>query len=153
RPLVRRLERGRDRRPPRADRKARLPRMARRRLRVVEPGNCVARPRLGLRRRGLSGCPAGARLAGRPRRADCGCTRSRDEDRPRPPPEPHVRPPPVVPAVARVARQPSSRLVHLARPEARRLPAEQLALILWRRPRVDARPPNGARGPPPLSPP
>ncbi len=35
-------------------------------------------------------------------------------------PEPHLRPAPVVRRVARVARQPEARLVHLARPGARR---------------------------------
>ena len=51
--------------------------------------------------------------------------------------EPHLRPAPVVRRVARRARQPQARLVHLARPGAGRRPAEQLAQRL-RRQRLEA---------------
>ena len=47
-------------------------------------------------------------------------------------PEPHLRPAPLVPGVARLARQPEARLVPLARPGARRRPAQQLAEQLRR---------------------
>ena len=46
--------------------------------------------------------------------------------------QPHLRPAPLVPRVALVARQPEARLVHLARPGAGRRAAEQLARALRR---------------------
>ena len=69
-------------------------------------------------------------LAARPRARAEGAGRLRAQ--------PHLRPASVVHRVARLARQPEARLVRLARPQARRLAAQQLAVDL-RRPGLVAR--------------
>ena len=114
------------------------PRLARRRRAVADADQSVADVRLRLRRQRLLRRRPAVRHARRRRPADRRSASARHARHPRPRPEPHVARARLVPRVARVAHVAAARLVHLARPGARRRAAEQLGEQL-RRAGVDAR--------------
>ncbi len=107
-------------------RAARVPRVARHRRDLAQPGTPFAERRLGLRRRRLHGHPPGSRHARGPRPARRRSRAPRNQGAPRSRPEPLVRSAPVVSRAARLLRL------------VRRGP-EQLGVDLRRRLRLDAR--------------
>ena len=115
---VLRRQRRRLGRLPRADREARLPAVARRRLHLAAAVLLLAAARRRLRHRRLLHDPARLRQRRRRARLHRGRAPARHARHRRPRHEPHVERPPVVPGVALEPGQPQARLVRLVRHRA-----------------------------------
>src|SRR5207247_2076036 len=143
--LLRRRDRRRRGRPRRHPGPPRPSCLARRGRPVAVADLPLSHEGLRLRRRGLLRRRSALRDTRRLRPVPGRGARARHARSPRLGPEPHLRPASVVPRVARLAREPRARLVRLARPGARRGPAEQLARRLPpRHAGVDVRRRDGA---------
>ncbi|CAA9310628.1 MAG: GH13_23 / GH13_17 / GH13_31 / GH13_40 / GH13_ 35 / GH13_30 / GH13_16 / GH13_29 / GH13 / GH13_36 / G H13_20 / GH13_4 / GH13_2 / GH13_34 / GH13_1 / GH13 _21 / GH13_19, partial [uncultured Gemmatimonadetes bacterium] len=94
---------------------------------VDQPVLSLAHARLRLRRHRPRGGRQGVRQHRGLRRGGPRGARPGDPGDPGLHPQPHLQPPPLVPGIAALARGAAPRLVHLARPGARRRPAQQLA--------------------------
>ncbi len=114
-PVLRRLRRGRHRRPGRDRRQARLPRAARRGRTVAVADLPVAAGRQRLRHQRLPRHRPGVRLAGGLRPPPPAGPRARHEARDGPRRQPHLRRAPVVRREPLLAREPQARLVLVAR--------------------------------------